>query len=295
MNPSCPYCGGATTAAFMAQDWNRRIDARLFEYWRCNRCSLVFMYPVPEDLGRYYPSDYHHIPASAIELAANAEHERYKVDLLTRYCKAGRLIEIGPGNGGFAYLAKAAGFSVRAIEMSAACCRFLEDVVGVEAVRTTSERDALMSGPPADAIALWHVVEHLVDPFDLVRAAAERLSPGGVLILAAPNPSAFQFRLFRGRWTHVDAPRHVTLIPSAVLKQVAEASGLVLALETTLDEGSVGWDSFGWEFSLGTLSTMPRIRSRLRRLGRMLARVFAPIERVEGRGSAYTLVFRKPE
>lgn len=295
MNPSCPHCGDATATAFTARDLNRRIDSRFFVYWRCYSCHLVFMHPVPKDLGRYYPPDYHHIPASAVELAANAEHERYKLDLLTRYRKSGRLIEIGPGNGGFAYLARAAGFSVRAIEMSAACCRFLEDVVGVEAIQTTSERDALISGPPADAIALWHVVEHLVDPFDLVRAAAQRLLPGGVLILAAPNPSAFQFRLFRGRWTHVDAPRHVTLIPSAVLKRVAEASGLVLELETTLDKGSVGWDVFGWEYSLGALSTVPRIRSMLRRLGRMLARALAPIERVEGRGSAYTLVLRKPK
>lgn len=278
MNPSCPHCGGATVTAFVTRDWNRRIDSRSFVYWRCGTCCLVFMHPVPEDLGRYYPSDYHYIPASEAELSANAEHERYKVDILARFSKPGKLIEIGPGNGGFAYLAKSAGYSVRAIEMSAACCRFLKDVVGIEAVQTMSERDALASGPPANAIALWHVVEHLVDPFDLVRTAADRLLPGGILILAAPNPSAFQFRIFRGRWTHLDAPRHVTLIPSAVLKQVAADSGLALALETTLDEGSVGWDAFGWEYSLGAFSATPRTSGRLRRIGRMLARTFAPIE-----------------
>lgn len=294
MNPPCPHCGGATGTAFVTRDWNRRIDSQPFVYWRCGSCNLAFMHPVPDDLGRYYPSDYHHIPASEAELAANAEHERYKVEILMRFCKPGTLIEIGPGNGGFAYLAKSAGFSVRAIEMSAECCRFLEDVVGIEAVRTTNERNALASGPLAHAIALWHVVEHLVDPFDLVRTAADRLLPGGVLILAAPNPSAFQFRIFGGRWTHVDAPRHVTLIPSAVLKEVAMNAGLAVALETTLDEGSIGWDVFGWEFSLGAFSASPWKSGKLRRIGRMLARTFAPIERVEGRGSAYTMVFRKP-
>ena len=61
---------------------------------------------------------------------------------------------------------------------------------------------------------MFQIIEHLIDPWDTLQAAAESLLPGGVLVVATPNPGAFQFRFLRGRWTHVDAPRHTALIPS---------------------------------------------------------------------------------
>ena len=57
----------------------------------------------PSRPGSYYPSDYYPLPSSADDLARMAQHERYKIDLVTRYVARERLLEIGPGAGGFAY------------------------------------------------------------------------------------------------------------------------------------------------------------------------------------------------
>jgi SAM-dependent methyltransferase len=243
----------------------------------------------------YYPPSYYSLPSSVELLAVAAEHERYKLDIVGRFHQPGQLLEIGPATGGFALLAKRAGFDVSAIEMSPECCEFLSRVVGIHVVNSKSEVAALRESEPADVIALWHVVEHLRDPFELISVAAQRLRPGGILVIAAPNPSAFQFSVLRSYWTHVDAPRHLFLIPISVMQEALRAQGLHPLLITTTDPGSLGWNQFGWEYSLANFLSSPRLRHYAMRAGRLLTRMLARLEDVEGRGSAYTVVFQRPQ
>jgi SAM-dependent methyltransferase len=229
------------------------------------------------------------------QLAEWAEHERYKLDIVTRFRQSGRLLEIGPATGGFAFLAKRAGYDVTAIEMSVECCDFLARVAGIHVINSSDEIAALRAADPVDVIALWHVVEHLRDPFEAISAAVRRLRPGGIVVIAAPNPAALQFRILRSLWTHVDAPRHLFLIPIPVMQEALQAAGLRPLLVTTNDLGSIGWNQFGWEFSLANLVSGARAKRKAHQAGRVLTRVLAPWERVEGYGSAYTVVFQRPE
>lgn len=289
----CGQCGHEAELSFVSRDYNRKVTNELFKHYRCGGCGVIFIEPVPADLGDYYPEDYHYIPEARDYLARASVPERYKIDIVKRFAIAGRLLEIGPGYGSFTYLAKEAGFEVEAIEMSERCCRFLRDIVGVRAINTNDPISALRREGPYDVIALWHVIEHLPDPWPALDAICACLKRGGVLVLAAPNPDAFQFRVMGRYWPHVDAPRHVMLMPMRVLKERVARLGLRLELATTADPGSVGWNTFGWEFLFANLSTNRYYRHFAFRVGRLLARIFAPIENLEGKGSAYTLVFRK--
>ena len=292
-NPVCPHCGGKCRLNLKVSDLNRRISGEVFDYQKCDTCELIFLCPVPADLGRYYPKSYYTLPDSANQLAAWAEHERYKLDIVEKFRKSGRLVEIGPATGGFAFLAKAAGFDVSVIEMSPECCEFLSRIGGIKVTNSSNEVEALRQSEPADVIALWHVIEHLRDPFELISVAAGRLRPGGVLIIAAPNPTSLQFRLLRSAWTHVDAPRHLYLVPMEVMHDVLAAHGMERRLVTTLDPGSVGWNAFGWEYSLVNLAPGKMLKRVARRIARLATRLFGPFERVEGKGSAYTLVYQR--
>lgn len=290
---ACPSCSAPSPLAFLTRDRNHRVDDRSFAYHRCRACGTVFLDPLPDDLGRYYPSGYQSIPASLAELAVWAGHERHKLEVLSAYAPPGRLCEIGPSNGAFAYLAQQAGYTVEAIEMDGACCAFLRDTLGIQVAHTADTVAALASLAPCEAIALWHVIEHLPDPWQTLAAAAGRLKPGGVLILAAPNPAAFQFAVLGGRWAHVDAPRHVRLFPMALLRARLAANGLEQVHATTSDAAARGWDRFGWEHSLRACARRPPPRRLLGIAGRCLAWLAAPLDRRPGRGSAYTMVFRK--
>lgn len=291
---SCPSCSGPSPPLFAATDTNRRLSDGSFAYYRCGSCDLIFLDPVPGDLGRYYPADYYHVPDSVDFLKATADFERYKLDILQRHQGTGRLLEIGPATGTFAWLAKTNGYDVQTIEMDARCSQFLERVAGIPTINTADTCGALATLPSFDAVAMWHVIEHLPEPWETLRAVADRVHAGGIVLLAAPNPAAFGFRVLGKFWPHLDAPRHLRLIPARLLEQWLSPLGFSLEMETTNDPGGRGWNVFGWEYALRNTGWISgRDGSAVRRLGRLLARAVSPLEGREGAGAAYTMVFRK--
>jgi 2-polyprenyl-3-methyl-5-hydroxy-6-metoxy-1,4-benzoquinol methylase len=289
----CPTCRGPGPLLFRTRDYNRRLSQESFDYFRCPQCGLIFLHPIPADLARYYPNDYYPIPASVNELAAVLPAAQYKIDIINRFAKPGRFLEIGPACGDLALLAKKAGFDVETIEMDARCCEFLIKQVGVRATCTSDILAALRQSQPYDVIALWHVIEHLPDPSQTISAIAGQLNPGGIAVIAAPNPDAFQFKLLGKRWAHVDAPRHLALIPQPLLARLAVDVGLEEVWSTTDDRGARGWNTFGWKQSLGNLATSGWRNSVVRRIARFISKLARPFDRKPGRGSAYTVVFRK--
>jgi SAM-dependent methyltransferase len=293
--PDCPHCGAPAHARFTAVDRNRRLSDERFPYWECERCGVIFLWPVPPDIGRFYPPDYYALPPSRRALVtASRPHDAYKVQIVDALARARRLVEIGPGIGGFAALAQDAGYDVSVIEMDARACEFLDREVGVAVHHTDDADTALRREGPFDVVAMWHVIEHLPDPFAALSAAADALAPGGVAVIAAPNPEALQLRLFGARWTHLDAPRHLFLIPIDTLAGAARAAGLEVAAVTTTDAGALGWNRFGWSETLAHSVRHRYPAHALRLLGRVPAALAAPVERRGRRGTTYTVALRRP-
>ena len=295
MTPICPACQGPADDAYRTYDYNQRLSQEDFNYYLCQQCGLVFLDPVPENLGQYYPQTYYAIPNSLSDLAREATSKRYQIDLVRRFVKGGRLLDIGPGHGAFAFLANEAGFDVSTIEMDAICCQFLREEIGVSAIQSDNPAEVLPHLEPQNAITLWHVIEHLPDPWTTLARAVQQLAPGGILLIAAPNPQALQFRLFRSRWVHLDAPRHVRLLPVQLLVRRLVNEGLRPVLVTTGDPGGRALNRYGWRASMINLSEQRLPRAAGWRLGWPLGLLAAPLEQSGLRGSAYTAIFRKPE
>jgi SAM-dependent methyltransferase len=295
-HPACTNCGGVSTKAFSVKDLNWQLSEQIFTYYRCRSCGLIFLWPIPGDLGPFYPLEYYGEGSPLDAMRSYAGMERGKIDLVKQFSQGNKLLELGPGKGGFAYLAKEAGFEVDAIEMSAQCCRNLIEFAGVRAINETDTEAAIWAGGYYDVIVAWHVIEHLPHPWGTVEAAAARLEPGGILVFATPKPSSFQFKVLGRKWPHVDAPRHLQLIPISVLEQRAEGLGLRPVLVTTKDEGAIHWNRFGWDRSIPNI--LPRRPRRFfgpasARIASWCSSLFSGIEASGLRGSAYTAIFRK--
>jgi SAM-dependent methyltransferase len=219
-------------------------------------------------------------PASREELVRGSRpYDTYKIDFVRALAPQGRLVEVGPGIGGFAALAQDAGYDVEAIEMDAGASTFLASVVGIKVYQTGDAAGALRREGPFDVVAMWHVIEHLPDPFETLRAVAGALAPGGVALIAAPNPDALQFRLFGPRWTHLDAPRHLFLIPIPALLEAASTLGLEIAAVTTTDPGTLMWNRFGWRETLAHSVRGRYVAHALCLVGTVPAALAAPVER----------------
>lgn len=289
----CPSCATASPTRFLAKDWNRSVSLEWFPYAECPACGTVFLERIPSDLMSYYTTGYHTIPPTARDLAAMSNRERFKIELVRQFVRKGRLLEIGPSFGAFAQLAKDDGFQVDTVEPDLACREYLETVVGVRAFESVDAVSAIPTESSYDVIALWQVFEHLPDAWMFLRRAATLLRPGGILVIATPNPRALQFRLWGRRWTHVDAPRHVMLVPSETVIDRANELGLEKVLMTLTDRGSLGWNAFGWAVSLANLSAKPVPKRLLEVAGKLIAVGMYPIERFGNHGSCYTLVLRR--
>jgi SAM-dependent methyltransferase len=203
--------------------------------------------------------------------------------------------------GEFLYLAKAAGFRVEAIEMDQRCAEFIAKAIGARVVQSGDVCKALSNLEQYDVIALWQSLEHLPNPWEVLTSVSEHLVPGGLLFISTPNPEAFQFRMMGSWWPHVDAPRHLSLIPHSLLVNEGRRRGLIPVSVSANDTESQGWDRFGWEMAainfLGHGPNAPLglkiLRRGFRYVGTALSVSARPIERRGFRGSSYTAAFRK--
>ena len=167
------------------------------------------------------------------------------------------------------------------------------NVVGVNAINSNNAIEVMKQKALYDVVAFWHVLEHLSDPWLTLDAACEILKPGGIIVLATPNPNAFQFKIMGRYWPHLDAPRHVMVIPMKLLAEKLESLGMKKELITTNDRGSNYLNVFGWKHFFRRRISHGNTRKAVSKIGRLVAHVLSPIEKIEGKGSAYTMVFRK--
>lgn len=288
----CPVCNKNSELSFAAKDWNRRVSQETFSYRRCSDCGLIFLSNIPDDLNVYYGDDYYQAP-SFRKLKKVARKERYQLAMIRRFIKNGRLLEVGPGFGVFAYQAKEAGFDVDVIEREERCCKFLSDTVGVRTINSDEPHKVIESARGYDVIALWQVIEHLPYPWEFLTKAAKNLNNKGVLVIATPSPSAFQFRFQGPQWPHVDAPRHLSLIPSDLLVRYLEPFNLKPVMTVCNDKGARSWNRFGWQRYLMNRFSNIWLKRTAFVLGYFVAVTMGFFDRRKDNGSAYTIIFQK--
>lgn len=311
MQKLCPNCNALARKLFSVNDINQKMSDETFDYFRCNTCSLIFEFPVPKDIQKYYGSAYsaYRKPeADKIKDQALQGINPAKISVIKKYVPGKKILEIGPGYGEFSYAAIKEGYVVDAIEMDADCCKYLEEVIGVRrainSVDITAALELVDGG--YDAIVMWHVLEHLPNPWEVIQSLNKILSSNGVVIVATPNPSSLQLKVFGKYWKHIDAPRHLMLIPMDVLIKKMKKAGLSKIEATTKDEASSFFHSYGWWMtSLNNYLTeapnslISRLLSKQRLRQYITYRCYkyllAPIERTEGLGCAYLAVFNKVE
>ena len=115
-----------------------------------------------------------------------------------------RVLEVGCGSGEQGRLLRGRGHHVTGIElvpeMAERARRWLNRVVTADV-----ERDGFPFPPASfDALIFADVLEHLVDPWRVLREAVEVLAADGVVVASIPNVQNINVlrRLFLGRWDY---------------------------------------------------------------------------------------------
>ena len=96
-----------------------------------------------------------------------------------------RLLDVGAGDGSFLELARRHGYDVLGTEFSGEGARRAREL-GLE-IRLGQFCDIDFGGRRFDIITIWHVLEHVPNPGQVLARAFELLQPGGRLVVAVPN------------------------------------------------------------------------------------------------------------
>lgn len=296
----CPVCSSAVYLEYLnAQDLNQAKSDSSFQYYRCVECATIFLYPVPEDLGKYYDNNY---PAyrksnsSKIEIKHNLL-EKDKLEIIEKYARGRRLVEIGPASGRFLSVAHMSGFDVVGVEQDIECVNYINDALGIKVLHSNIPSEALFrlgKESAYDVVVAWHVIEHLSDLQEFIISASSALSDrGGILVVSTPNPESWSFKIFKRYWVHLDAPRHLSLIPvdaldCAMMKHGFNRIGCVMN-----DKVGLELNRMGWQCSLINLGSKKLTRIFLGKVGRVVSFIMHWLDRVPSRGAAYTAIYRK--
>lgn len=118
---------------------------------------------------------------------------------------AGSILDVGCGTGNFLQFARGRGMRAVGLDLDENAVRAARRR-GLEAY-PIEELDTLQGVDHLDALSMWDVVEHLIDPHATLRAVLPRVREGGMLIFETPDGD-FPLRhlilrlhaVSRGRW-----------------------------------------------------------------------------------------------
>jgi 2-polyprenyl-3-methyl-5-hydroxy-6-metoxy-1,4-benzoquinol methylase len=111
----------------------------------------------------------------------------------------GRLLDVGCATGIFLDMARAQGFQVFGVEPTPYLAAEASARLGLDVYAGTLER-ANLPALSFDVVTLFHVIEHVSSPLNLLTEVHRILKPGGLLCLETPSVDGLWFRIMDSHW-----------------------------------------------------------------------------------------------
>ncbi len=225
----CLLCGGSRSRTLLEAPDTQAGTGYWFPVVQCDDCGLCYTNPRPRQLSlvQFYPDDYrpHQVksPGSRGLLKRLLSWFPWRRAPIPWHGH-GRLLDFGCGGGSFLQEMRARGWKVTGIDLAADTVHRLRETTGLEVFDGTLPHPELF---PAtfDVVTMWHSLEHVARPKEVLSEAHRLLVPGGKLVVAVPNIDSLAFRMFGQMWFGLDLPRHLTHFAPWTLHVMLERTG----------------------------------------------------------------------
>jgi SAM-dependent methyltransferase len=228
----CPWCGDPGLRRVLTSGDHQHHRPGVFTLDRCGSCGHVFQNPRLNSAGLefYYRDFYDGNGGPEVErgFRLGAPHYRQRARMLRGHAVPRAWLDVGGGHGHFCNAARDVWPHTRfdALDMSVSVKEAERSgwIDGGHLGFLPDLADKLTGA--YDVVSMHHYLEHTVDPYAELDAAARVLPPGGHLLIEVPDPEWIIGRL-AGRWWHAwFQPQHLNFIPVGNLIDALAECGL---------------------------------------------------------------------
>lgn len=178
-----------------------------FIYKECSFCEFGILDPLisQQEMSNIYNPEYfvelaQKVPSKLIQFLITIPlHESY-IQFVKHFVTAGKILDIGCGNGEFLSSAEKQHFTPFGVEpFSKKDTKYIK--------KGTAEHIPYDDNF-FDAVTMWHVFEHVIGIHNSVKEIKRVLKPGGYVIFEVPNAKSLCFRLFKNNYSWKMIPEH---------------------------------------------------------------------------------------
>ena len=177
----CPICEG--------KDTSRRYRLRAKKVFWCRRCRLFFIDPFPDEktLWASYEGTASEFQKNYFESFQDLRSKSFTrgIELLKRWDRHGRLLDVGTGLGFFLAQARREGWEAEGLELSDKVAQYARRTLQLPVHVGTLESVSLQTGR-YDVMTLWDALEHFQNPKSSLLRIRELLVPGGMVVIRTP-------------------------------------------------------------------------------------------------------------
>lgn len=239
----CPVVDKDTCGVCDCQDfhvigqWRHGEDARIaevpvslednqYEIRQCRSCGFRWKSPQISyhDCRKYYAASTT-TDWFMSESAVKSRRLEQKQQLIEHLVSGHRVLDIGCWQGGFlsCWGARWERFGIEPNDAGRkACCEAGIKLIG-HAVEDISHADLSF-----DAVCMMDVLEHLPDPFHLLKPVAERLEPAGALMIETGDTDSLHARVMGSDWYYYGCAEHVSFCCAHALHTLFARLGLAV-------------------------------------------------------------------
>ncbi len=234
-NRLCILCGSPLEMSFPGLADTRFGVPGSYDIYRCAHCGLEETLPKPSasELKRLYETYYNFGGETGTRYTRWREH--FFFSFLNRLWSrldgdisfyqrpgAGRLLDIGCNEGRGLRIYARNGFQVEGLELNATAAAVARSM-GFDV--HTCLLDEFRPAAAYDVAVLSNVLEHSLDPKQMLLDVHRILASNGQVWISCPNSESWLRRMFGRAWINWHVPFHISHFSAATLRELLEGTG----------------------------------------------------------------------
>ena len=206
-----------------------------YEYWKCNECGLMSTYPFPKpnEIESHYKRKFEEGNYQLIQKFMKSYLNVYFgfYNLIKKCLKRKnqniinkKVLDIGCFTGDFLKILKDQGADVYGLELQDEAVQIANESLNGRVFKA----DLLKNDFPQieyDIITMLGLIEHVIDPLELINRAVSLLSKDGIIMIQTPNSSSLLANVLGKHWPPYAPIEHIHLFSKKSIKNVLQQNG----------------------------------------------------------------------